>query len=124
MTSAQRTQLIGRAKSLAVPVASCVAARVPPDHLLQARTWDELAALVIVLAEAADPLRLRAVTASHEDGDPRLSVDVLREAHRIHSQLRQAGVEVPPRIAGLERMYQRWRKQEQRQDQQQAEAAA
>lgn len=78
MNPRHRIALIAAAKSAAVPVASCVAARVPPDHLLEGRSWEELAALVIVLAEAADPVRLRAITEEPEDGRQHVSGEALQ----------------------------------------------
>lgn len=68
MTPADRAVLIATAKRLAIPVASCVAASIRPDHLLSARSRDELMALVIVLAEAAHPVRLREVVQAGDDG--------------------------------------------------------
>lgn len=68
MDRARRLALIARAKRLAVPVASCVAASVRPDHLLRDASRDELAALVIVLAEGSDPVRLREVCRAGDDG--------------------------------------------------------
>ena len=41
MTPQDRARLIARAKALAVPVASCVAARLRPDHLRRGLTEDE-----------------------------------------------------------------------------------
>ena len=120
MMPRERASLVAAAKSAAVPVASCVAARVPPDHLLQDRTWQELAALVIVLAEAADPVRLRAIAEAGEDGRQHVSEEALREAHRLHSSMRLAGETIPPRLAAQERAYQRWRKDVQRQEREEA----
>jgi hypothetical protein len=67
MTPARKAALITRAKAVAIPVASCVAARLRPDHLLPSLSRAELMALVIVLAEAADPAVLREVV--HAEGD-------------------------------------------------------
>jgi len=89
MTPQQRAALIARAKSLAIPVASCVAARLRPDHLLRDASRDELAALVIVLAEAADPVVLREVVKAQDDGarpapaPPGPRVDGRRNADRV-----------------------------------------
>jgi hypothetical protein len=114
--------LIARAKSLAIPVASCVAASLRPDHLLRASTKDgllakdELLALVIVLAEAADPVRLREVVAAGEDEvtppDPRELV--LRRAHADAASLRSRGLPVPPVLGLLECEYLSGRKAAQR----------
>lgn len=62
-----RAHLVACAKSVAVPVASCVAASVPPAHLLDAMTRDELAALVVVLAEAADHDRLGEIVSASDE---------------------------------------------------------
>jgi hypothetical protein len=63
-----RATLITRAKRAAVPVANCVAARVCPGHVLAGMTWDELAALVVVLADAVDHRVLADVIAGRDDG--------------------------------------------------------
>lgn len=68
MNPADRDALIARAKALAIPVASCVAASIRPDHLLSVRSRDELMALVIVLAEATHPVRLREAVRAGDDG--------------------------------------------------------
>ena len=115
MDPARRVALIARAKSVAIPVHSCVAASLRPDHLLLPLSRTELLALVIVLAEAADPAILRALTETRDDdGRPDLSRHdvMLREAHRQARALRAAGREVPLGIARLERDYYRaWRRQ-------------
>ena len=61
-----------RARDLAIPVASCMAAGVGTGHLLDGLSRDELAALVNLLALAAstDPVRLRAVV-REGTGSPR-----------------------------------------------------
>jgi len=51
MTTRQDT-LIATAKAMALPAVDWVADREPLGYLLGNRTWEELAALVIVLAEA------------------------------------------------------------------------
>lgn len=72
MTPARRTALIAAAKAKAVPVASCVAASIRPDHLLADVDTEDLTdllkALVIVLAEGADPVRLREACRAGDDG--------------------------------------------------------
>jgi hypothetical protein len=70
VTPSHRTALIAKAKSLAIPVASCVAASIRPSRLLEGRSRDELMALVIVLAEAVDPVRLREVVSAEDGGAP------------------------------------------------------
>ena len=109
MTSAaERAALIARAKSLAVPVASCVAARIRTDHLIGELSRDGLAALVLVLADAVDPVALRVVAAMTEDGPDITDEDVmLRKAHAHAQALRDAGMQVPSRVAVLERRYQK-----------------
>lgn len=97
---------LDRAKSLAIPVASCVAARIRPDHLIGNASWEELAALVVVLAEAADPVRLRAVVDAREDGPDITDRDVmLRKAHAHAVALRKAGMAVPVRVRALDNEY-------------------
>jgi hypothetical protein len=101
-----RDALIARAKSLAVPVASCVAARISPAHLIGEATRDELAALVVVLAEAADPVALRMITSATEDGPDFTDEDVrLRKAHAHAKALRDAGYPVPAHVLRLDRQY-------------------
>jgi len=107
MTPEERAALIVRAKQLAPPVAACVAARLRPDHLLRDATRDELAALVIVLAEAVDRAVLRVVAAAGEDGP--VVTDrtmLLRRAHREANRLREKGEPVPLRVGVLENEYQ------------------
>lgn len=112
MTPAQRNALIARAKRLAIPVTSCVAASLRPDHLLAARTRAELLALVVVLAEAADPVKLKAVTEAPGDtGLPPMSrEDMLRAAHAEYSRLLRAGEPVPARLRLLNSEYRRGNK--------------
>jgi hypothetical protein len=106
MIPAGRVALIARAKSIAIPVASCVAARVRPDHLIGDLSRDELAALVLVLADAADPVALRAVTQATEDGPDITDEDIrLRKAHAHAQALRDAGKAVPARVRALDRQY-------------------
>ena len=108
MTRIDRAALMARARSLAIPVHSCVSARIRPDHLIgpEAASRDELAALVILLAEAVDPARLRAVVAASEDGPDFTDEDVrLREAHRQVNALRRAGRPVPLRLGALDSRY-------------------
>lgn len=96
MTPADRDALVARAKALCVPVANCVAAGVAPSHLIGDASWHELYALVLVLADAADPRALRAVAASAEDGDDVTPEDVrLRAAHAEAQRLRTARLPVP-----------------------------
>jgi hypothetical protein len=108
VTPAERAALIARAKQLAIAVTSCVAARLRPDHLLRDASWEELAALVVVLAEAADPAVLRAVVSvSDDDGRPDLTRHQakLREAHSQAVQLRKARKPVPGPLRVLDNAY-------------------
>lgn len=106
---AYRAALVARAKAVAVPVASCVAASLAPAHLTGSMTRDELAALVVVLAEAAEPGRLRAVVAA-QDGDgipsPGPQELTLRRAHREFNRCRRAREPVNAGLLRLERKYQ------------------
>lgn len=72
MTPDQRADLIARAKLKAVPVASCVAASIRFDHLLADVDPEDLEgllkALVVVLAEGCDPVRLREACRAGGDG--------------------------------------------------------
>ena len=111
ITPAERNDLIAQAKRLAVPVASCVAARIRADHLIGGRTREELAALVLVLAEAADPVTLRAVVNAAEDGPDITDEDVrLMKAHAHAVALRKAGMPVPNQVRVLDSEYRRRRK--------------
>lgn len=116
LTHAERTDLITRAKAIAVPVASCVAASLRPDHLLAGCSRGELAALVIVLAEAADPARLHAVAEAEDDASPVIGLAEvrLRKAHAEFQRHRVAGITVPASLARLEREYQRISKRRRR----------
>jgi hypothetical protein len=102
-----RAALIAWAKRKAVPVASCVNAGVCPDHLLEGASGHELAALVIVLAAAADPVRLREVLAAGDDGTPaEVAEEALRWAHAEVRRLRDGGQPIPGPLARLEHRYQ------------------
>jgi hypothetical protein len=107
--SFHRAALIAGAKSRAVPVASCVTAGLRPDHLLNERTWEELAALVIVLAAAADHQKLADIVAAPDDGKPLPGARerALRKAHAEVTRYRSRGMPVPQRLLVLEREYQR-----------------
>ena len=112
MTPADRAALIARAKALAGPVAACVAGDVSPDMLLADCTWDDLAALVVVLAESVSGVRLRAVVAADDDGDvpsPGVRELVLRRAHAEVRRFRvqNPGCGLPARLSLLESEYQR-----------------
>jgi hypothetical protein len=114
ITPAERARLVAWAKKKAVPVASCVAARIRLDHLsLRDATHDELLALVVVLADAADPVALRAVCAGKDDGGPVVTDrDLnLRRAHAECERLRAEGREVPVRLRLLEAAYQTGRRE-------------
>ncbi len=112
MTPAYRAALIARAKSAAIPVSSCVAARISPAHVIGGMTRDELAALVIVLAEAADPVRLRVVAQAVDDGAPDLTdLDLrYRAAHAEAQRLRSARLPVPNGVRALDNAYRESRK--------------
>jgi hypothetical protein len=108
VTPAERAQLVAQAKRKAIPVASCVAARVRPDHLrLREMGEDGLIALVLILAAAADPVALRAVVNEPDDGYPDAEARSLRAAHAECNRLRAAKQPVPTRVALLEAEYQR-----------------
>jgi len=113
MTPADRAALIARAKSAAIPVSSCVAARIPPAHIIGGMTRDELTALVIVLAEAADPARLRVVVRAEDDGRPGVTdLDLTyRAAHTEAGRLRTARLPVPLAVRALDSAYRQSLKQ-------------
>lgn len=86
--------LIERAKRLAPPVVSCVQADIAPDHLLAGKSWKQLAALVIVLAEVADHEKLDAL--SRIPGDEGLPADLVaaierRRTDAVVARLREEG---------------------------------
>lgn len=58
--------LIATAKALALPVVDWVAESEPLGYLLGNRTWEELAALAVVLAEAADRDKLAGIVAASD----------------------------------------------------------
>ena len=102
-----RATLIAWAKRKAVPVTSCVNAGICPEHLLEGASGHELAALVIVLAAAADPVRLREVLAAGDDGTPAgVAEEALKWAHAEVRRLRDAGQPIPAALARLEHRYQ------------------
>jgi hypothetical protein len=107
MTPAQRIALIVGAKRLAHPVFSCVRAGIRYDHLTASQSRKELLALITVLAECADPAKLKAVTeAPGDEGMPALSrEDVLRRAHAEYQRLLRDGMAVPHRVRLLESEY-------------------
>jgi len=75
VTPSDRTELIAAAKQTALPAARCVAAGVRLDHLLNGKTWHELAALLTVALEAVDDSKLRALCAL--PGDEGLTPETL-----------------------------------------------
>jgi hypothetical protein len=113
MTPAARSALIERAKRAATPVASCVAARISPAHILAAMAREEVDALVIVLADAVDHALLRAVVEADDDGRPGLSdLDArYRAGHAEAVRLRAAKLPVPNQVRVLDSGYYRGRKQ-------------
>jgi hypothetical protein len=114
MARADRAALIATAKSAATPVASCVAARISPAHILGTMTRAEVDALVIVLAEAADHALLRVVVEAVDDGHPGLTDADIRqqEAHAEAVRLRAAGQRVPDMVRILDAVYLQARKAE------------
>jgi hypothetical protein len=116
VTPAERAALIAAAKARATAVVSCVQARLSPAHVLGACSRDDLAALVVVLAEAADPAVLRAVAGVRDDdGRPDLTRHQakLREAHSQVVQLRKAREFVPEQLRVLDNAYRLERKRTQ-----------
>ena len=107
MTPAQQQAFIVAAKRLAVPVVSCVRADIRFGHLTRNQSREGLLALIAVLAECADPVKLKAVTeAPGDEGLPPLSrEDVLRRAHAEYTRLIRAGLPVPGRIRLLHNEY-------------------
>jgi hypothetical protein len=100
------TTLLAWAKSRALPVTSCVTARLRPDHLIGEASREELLALVVVLAEAADPVKLRAVVTATDEGPHLTDRDwQLRAAHTEATRLRRANLRVPAALQRLEREY-------------------
>ncbi len=108
MDAARRAALIARAKARATAVTACVQARLSPAHILGECSRADLTALVVVLAEAADPAVLRAVVSvCDDDGRPDLSRHQakLREAHSQVVQLRKARKPVPEQLRVLDSAY-------------------
>lgn len=123
----RRISLIGRAKQVAVPVVSCVQARLSPGQMLGDLTADELQALVIVLADAADPAIVKAIAdAAADDGRPCVEDRdlLLRTAHAQAQRYRGMGRTPPTRVAVLEREYYSRRRHAQRAAAKQASDAA
>ncbi len=107
LTPRQRASLIAWAKRKAVPVTSCVNAGICPEHVLGDATEDRYAALVVVLAAAVDPVRLRAVLAAEDDGTPaEVTGEALKWAHAEVRRLREAGQPISGALARLEWQYQ------------------
>lgn len=108
MNAATRATLIAAAKARATAVVSCVQARLSPSHILDGCTEADLRALVIVLAEAADPGVLRVVVdVRDDDGRPDMTryQAKLREAHSQVVQLRNAKKYVPDHLRVLDNAY-------------------
>jgi hypothetical protein len=109
VTPAER---IARAKRLALLVKPCVDARVRPDHLREGLSEDDLWALVIVMAEAADPVTLREVAEAPDGyGDPVPRELTLRKAHAEVRRLRVAGKAVPFHLRVLDNEYRERRRE-------------
>ena len=107
LTRRQRASLIAWAKRKAVPVTSCVNAGISPEHVLEDASEARYAALVVVLAAAVDPVRLRAVLAAEDDGTPaEVQDEALKWAHAEVARLREAKRPIPPALARLEYRYQ------------------
>jgi hypothetical protein len=124
---ADRTELIAAAKKTALPAARCVAAGVRLDHLLNGKTWHELAALLTVVLEAVDHAKLNALV--QLPGDEGLTPETLREAmlRRAHAEvwrLRGAGEEIPLKLGLLENEYQAAHPRQPKPEPQQEEEAA
>ena len=106
-TPRERVSLIAWAKRKAVPVTSCVNAGICPEHVLGDATEARYAALVVVLAAAVDPVRLRAVLAAEDDGTPaEVTEEALRWAHAEVRRLREARQPIPGPLVRLEHRYQ------------------
>jgi hypothetical protein len=99
---------VARAKKLARPAAALAAAGLGPGDLLANASRADLVALVAVLAAAADPGKLEAVTS--QPGDALMSLEdrsaVLRRAHAERTRLDRAGLQVPPGLCELDAEYQ------------------
>ena len=104
---AEAASLIAWAKRKAMPVHSCVTASLRPDHLIGEAGVNELKALVIVLAEAVDPVKLRAVVNAADEPVRIDRAEMLRRAHADATALRKAGQKVTGRLAILDREYER-----------------
>lgn len=124
LTSAQRRAFIIAAKRLAIPVASCVRADLRFDHLTSNQSRDGLLALITVLAECADPVKLKAVTkAPGDEGMPPVDrEDVLRAAEAEYKRLIRAKLPVPSRVRVLKAEYCRNNRQRRRDEIAAAEA--
>jgi hypothetical protein len=109
----QRSAAVEAAKRAAVPFVNCVTARVPPEHLIAGKTWEELAALAIVLAAATDLPTLYAVIAEPDDGipDPVMRETALVWAHREYQRQHLNGAEPGDVLRQLERDYRKMRRQ-------------
>ena len=82
-------------------------AGICPEHLLEGASGHELAALVIVLAAAVDPVRLREVLAAEDDGTPaEVAEEALKWAHAEVRRLRDGKQPIPSALARLEHRYQ------------------
>lgn len=72
MTPARRAAAVAVAKRAALPYAAAVRARKPGDvrRIRSGLTLAQFDALAAILAEAADPARLKIITETEDDGMP------------------------------------------------------
>jgi hypothetical protein len=106
MTPAERDALIARAKFVAPVVVKCVEGRLSPGHITRKLSREEIEALVLVLADAVDPVRLRVVVSADEDGPDVTDRDLLlRRAHADAKAYRRDGKPVPEHVRRLDNEY-------------------
>jgi hypothetical protein len=107
MTPAQAAAFVAAAKRIAIPVVSCVRADLRFGHLTGNQSREGLLALIAVLAECADPAKLKAVTEAPGDEGlaPLAQEDVLRRAHAERTRLERAGLPVPFQVRAMAAEY-------------------